>query len=127
MINSELCLTKFSTAEWTAGVAEMTAILQGKASSLSMITYSELSKHMQSVAIGYHDPAMDDMLLEVSRNEAAQGRGLLSADRGAQARGHGAWERFYGLAESMGLDTSDRTACWIHELHKVHGYWSGKS
>ena len=34
---------------------------------------------------------------------------------------------FYGLAESMGLDTSDRTACWIHELHKVHGYWSGKS
>ncbi len=114
----------FSEKEWATGVAEMTGILQKKASSLSMITYSELSRQMRTVSIGYHDPAMDDMLLEVSRNEAAQGRGLLSVivvhKHGDMEPGNG----FYGLAESMGRDVSDRTACWISELHKVHGHWS---
>ena len=114
----------FSDAEWAVGVAEMTAILQRKASSLSMITYSDLSNQMTAVAIRYHDPAMDDMLLEVSRNEAAQGRGLLSVivvhKHGDMEPGNG----FYGLAQSMGLDVSDRTACWVSELHKVHSYWS---
>jgi hypothetical protein len=127
MIKSRVMPHGFSGAEWVAGLAEMTAILQQKASSLSMITYSELSKQMRTVAIGYHDPAMDDMLLDVSRNEASQGRGLLSVivvhKHGDMEPGNG----FYGLAESMGLDTSHRTACWIRELHKVHAYWSRNS
>jgi len=114
----------FSDSEWSAGVAEMTAILQRKAASRSMITYSDLAKEMRTVQIGYHDPAMDNMLLEVSRNESAGGRGLLSVivvhKYGDMEPGNG----FYGLAESMGQDTSDRTACWIRELHRVHDYWS---
>jgi len=113
----------FSNAQWSAGVAEMTDILRARASVRGMITYSELSKAMHSVTIGYKDPAMDDMLLEVSRNEALQGLGLLSVvvvhKNGNMEPGNG----FYGLAESMGLDVSDRQACWIAELHKVHGLW----
>jgi len=114
----------FTDAEWAAGVAEMTAILQVRASLRAMITYSDLSREIRSVVIGYHDPAMDDMLLEVSRNEASRGRGLLSVivvhKYGDMEPGNG----FYAPAESMGLDVSDRTACWIGELHRVHGYWS---
>jgi hypothetical protein len=68
----------FSDSEWAAGVAEMTAILQKKAATRSMITYSDLAKEMKAVTIGYHDPAMDDMLLDVSEGESQKGRGLLS-------------------------------------------------
>jgi hypothetical protein len=79
---------------------------------------------MQTVQIGYKDPAMDDMLLEVSRNEAPKGRGLLSVvvvhKHGDMEPGNG----FYDLVEAMGLDASDRTTWWIRELHKVHGCWT---
>jgi hypothetical protein len=54
---------------------------------------------------------MGDMLVEVSRNEASQGRGPLSV---IVVRKHGDMEPgngFHGLAESMGLNISDRTAC----------------
>jgi hypothetical protein len=113
----------FSNAQWSAGVAAMTDILRARASVRGMITYSGLSKAMHSVTIGYKDPAMDDMLLEVSRNQASHGRGLSSVvvvhKNADTEQGNG----FYGLAESMGFDVLGRQACWIAELHKVHGLW----
>lgn len=115
----------FSQAEWDAGVAEMTTILQRTASSnRGQITYSELSQQMTCVKIGYHDPAMDNMLLEVSRNEARQGQGLLSVivvhKHGDMEPGNG----FYTVAGEMGLDTRDRTKCWIEEAKKIWAFRS---
>ena len=114
----------FSATEWAAGVTEMTTILQRKAAIRGMITYSDLAKEMQSIKIGYHDPAMDDMLLEVSRNESSNGRGLLSVivvhKYGDMEPGHG----FYTLAAEMGMDTTDRTKCWIDQTKNVWACWS---
>ncbi len=114
----------FSEQEWSAAVAEMTAILQQRAKLRAMITYGDLANEMQIVRIGYHDPAMNNMLLDVSMNEHARGCGLLSVivvhKYGDMEPGGG----FYGLAASLGLYVSDRTACWIRELHRVHDYWS---
>jgi len=114
----------FSAAEWATGVTEMTTILQRRAASRSMITYSDLAKEMQSIEIGYHDPAMDDMLLEVSRSEASAGRGLLSVivvhKYGDMEPGNG----FYTLAAEMGIDTTDRTKCWIDQTKNVWACWS---
>jgi len=67
---------------------------------------------------------MDGMLSVVSNNEFASGRGLLSVivvhKYGDMEPGLG----FYELAQSLGLDVSDRVKCWIRELHRVHDYWS---
>ena len=89
-----------------------------------MITYSDLAQEMRSVTIGYHDPAMDDMLLEVSRSEASNGRGLLSVvvvhKYGDMEPGRG----FFKLASEMGFDTTDRMKCWIEQTKRVFAQWS---
>lgn len=116
----------FSSTDWASGVSEMTAILQRNPASRSMVTYSDLAREITTVQIGYHDPAMDDMLLEVSRNEASQGRGLLSVivvhKYGDMEPGNG----FYALAEQMGIDTTDRTKCWIEQTKNVFAHWTKK-
>lgn len=117
----------FTDAEWTLGKAEMTEILQRRARSRSMITYSDLSKNLQRIRIEPHDPAMGAMLGQISKQESQGGRGMLSVivvhKYGDMEPGGG----FYECAIDLGLDVSDRMAFWVSELHKVHGYWSNSS
>jgi hypothetical protein len=93
-----------------------------------MITYSDLSKQLRSIAIPYDDPAMAAMLDEISTEEYKAGRGMLSVivvhKYGDMEPGSG----FFKLAESLGRRVGpDKTAFWITELHMVHKYWSNRS
>ena len=114
----------FSDAEWAAGKAEITGILSQRAKSRSMITYSGLSQRLRNIQIAPHDPAMGEILGDISTHEYLQGRGMLSVivvhKVGDMEPGNG----FYECAEALGLDTSDRVACWVSQLHEVHGFWS---
>jgi len=115
---------RFDDDTWRTGKAEITVLLQETARMRGTITYSDLSKRLQTIVIPYDDPAMATMLDEVSSEEFAAGRGMLSAvvihKHGDQLPGPG----FFKLAESLGCAVIDRTSFWVSELQTVHTYWS---
>jgi hypothetical protein len=114
----------FSSAAWDAAKAEAREIMIERARLRGMITYSELVKHVRSITIGAHDPRLDHLLGEISSDEVAAGRGMLTVlvvhKVGDMEPGDG----FYRLARSLGRGTSDLQKCWIDELHRVHKDWS---
>jgi len=67
---------------------------------------------------------MDYLLEQVSREEFAAGRGLLSVivvhKYGDQEPGNG----FYSLARDLGFNVADRFSVWISEFNRVTNYWS---
>jgi len=69
------CLTG---GEWAAVVLEMTAILRGRASIGSMITYSELAREMRSVQREAMTKLWITCSLRYPGTKRKAGRGLLS-------------------------------------------------
>jgi hypothetical protein len=115
---------RFSDREWRSAVDEAKRILRDRACGRVTITYSELASQLRTVTIGYHDPDMDALLVDVSTEESNDARPLLSVvvvhKNGDQEPGKG----FYELADSLGFDTSDRQVFWIAELNRVFDFWS---
>jgi hypothetical protein len=65
------------------------------------------------------------MLGEVSEVEDSAGRGMLSVivvHRDGDTRpGPG----FFRPAKKLGRDVTDKTACWVEGLRRVHDHWRG--
>ena len=59
------------------------------------------------------------MLREITAEEHAAGRGMLTALVVVQP-GPG----FFDLAGLLGKNTHDILRCWIKEVQRVYGYWS---
>lgn len=116
----------YTESEWQLAKSQMSEILREVAARRGMITYGELSQKLAAIAIGPHDSAMAAMLGEVSGEEDAAGRGMLSAlvvhKYGDMEPGSG----FFEFASSLGRDVSDRVTCWVTELHKVHDQWANR-
>ena len=89
-----------------------------------MIPYSELASSIKTVPLAAHDQRLFHLLGEVSEQEDAAGRGMISVivvhKKGDMQPGPG----FFELAKRLGRDTSDILGCWIKELKKVHAQWS---
>jgi hypothetical protein len=115
---------RFSDREWRSAVDEAKCILRDQARDRLTITYSELASRLRSITIGYHDPDMDALLVDVSTEEFNDARPLLSVvvvhKNGDLEPGKG----FYELADSLGFDTSDRQVFWIAELNRVFDFYS---
>jgi molybdopterin synthase catalytic subunit len=116
----------FSQTEWDAAKKEARDILAARAKVRGMIPYSDLVKEMKSVQLEAHDQRLFHLLGEISSEEDAAGRGMLSVivvhKYGDMQPGPG----FFELAQQLGRDTSDILACWVSELKKVHAVWSAK-
>jgi len=91
-----------------------------------MISYSDLVSRIETIRMEPDSFALAHMLGEISEEEDATGRGMLSVivvhKDGDMQPGPG----FFQLAKKLGRDTSDKTTCWVEELRRVHGHWSGK-
>jgi hypothetical protein len=114
----------FTEAIWDSGVDEAATILRQRAIRRQTIPYRDLSNELTTISIGYHDPAMDHFLCDISTREYERGRPLLSVlvvhKRGAMEPGSG----FYELARALGFDVSDRQAFWIAELSRTWDFWN---
>jgi hypothetical protein len=114
----------FTDAEWQAGKNEIRDVLVERAKIRGMIAYSELVGHLTSVSVEPHDPRLFHLLGDVSRDEDAAGRGMLTAivvhKTGDMEPGPG----FFELAQQLGRDTSDLTKCWIEEVKTVHAHYA---
>ena len=92
-----------------------------------MIAYSDLVSEMTSLSLQAHDPRLFHLLGQISSEEDAAGRGMLTVivvhKVGDMQPGPG----FFELAKSLGRDTGDILKCWVEELHRVHGIWDKRS
>lgn len=109
--------------EWQAAKSEMRDALIERARVRGMIPYSELVEKITSISLEPNSFALAAMLGEVSSEEDAEDRGMLSVivvhKVGDMQPGPG----FFELAKELGRNTSDILKCWIDELKKVHGTW----
>ena len=112
-----------TTDDWRVAIEEVTNVLSERAKVRGMISYSELVSRVTSMQFEAHDPRLFKLLGEVSSNEDAMGRGMLSVvvvhKHGDMQPGPG----FFNLAKQLGRDTNDQLVCWMKELEKVHTYW----
>lgn len=114
----------FPEPAWSAAKEEARAIMIERAKVKGMIPYSDLVREIRSIQLDAHDQRLFHMLGEISSEEDAAGRGMLTVvvvhKSGDMQPGPG----FFELAQQLGRDTKDILKCWVAELHKVHGYWS---
>jgi hypothetical protein len=112
--------------DWEAAKTEMRDALVERATVRGMIPYSALVQTISSINLEPNSFALAAMLGEISTEEDAVGRGMLSVivvhKDGDMQPGPG----FFELAGRLGRDTSDILKCWVEELHRVHRVWSRK-
>jgi molybdopterin synthase catalytic subunit len=110
--------------DWGAAKAQARAAMIQRAKVRGMIPYSDLVTRIAAVPFEAHDQRLFHLLGEISVEESAAGRGMLSVvvvhKRGDMQPGPG----FFILAEHLGHDTKDLLRFWIEELKKVHAVWS---
>ncbi len=113
----------YKAEDWEAAKEEMRQILVERACLRGMIPYSDLASRIEAIRMEPDSFALAHMLGEISQEEDAAGRGMLSVivvhKIGDMQPGPG----FFQLAKKLGRDLSDKTTCWVEELHRVHGYW----
>jgi hypothetical protein len=113
----------FRIDNWNKAKAEMRALLSQRAQVGKTITYADLMCNVRTVRLDPQSNAMAAMLGEISEEEDAAGRGLLSVivvhTSGDMQPGPG----FFELAKKRGRDTSDIVECWVGELRNVYAVW----
>ena len=115
----------FDLDDWDAAKEEMRQTLIERARVRGMIPYSDLVDQVISVNLEPNSYALAAMLGEISSDEDAAGRGMLTVivvhKEGDMQPGPG----FFELAKELGRDTCVILKCWVDELHTVHRVWSG--
>lgn len=110
----------YTAAQWDAAKEEMRAVLIDRARNERTVSYTELTGKVHTIHFSPDDAAFHQMLDEISREEDAAGRGMLSVivvhKAGDMMPGPG----FFTLGKKLGRDTSDREKCWADELRRVY-------
>jgi hypothetical protein len=105
-----------SQADWNAAKSE--------ARNLKIVRAKLMVQGITAVHLEAHDRRLFHLIGEISSEEDADGRGMLSVvvvhKGGDMQPGPG----FFELAEQLGRDTSNILECWIEELHRVHAVWA---
>ncbi|HEY1753013.1 MAG TPA: hypothetical protein VGG29_17270 [Caulobacteraceae bacterium] len=114
----------FAAADWQAAKDEARAIMIARARVRGMIAYSDLAARLTKIKLGAHDSRLFHFLGEISAEEDAAGRGMLTVlvvhKSGDRQPGPG----FFELAQLLGRDTTDVLDCWVKELNGVYAVWS---
>lgn len=116
----------FEGAQWDFAKQQAKDILVSVARRRGRIPYSELVAQVTALRLEAYDSRFFHLLGEISSEEDAAGRGMLTAivvhKSGDMQPGPG----FFELAKSLGRNTKDVLACWVTEFNKVHDYWANK-
>jgi hypothetical protein len=108
----------FTNQAWEAGKREAICAIVRAAQREQMITYSELARAITSIQVEPHDYAMDRLLDEISKEEDAGGRGILTALVVAKEDRVPA-EGFWGSARDIGRQYTNKDAMWTAEVDRV--------
>ena len=107
---------------WEKAKAEAVRELSSRAKTESTITYADLTQRINSIAFGPSDYSFHYLLYEVSREEEAAGRGLLSAlvvrkEDGLPGQG------YFDVARQMGRNVADPVRSWTEEVKLIFSKW----
>jgi hypothetical protein len=109
----------YPTTQWNAAKEEMRAELITVAATGQTISYSGLVSRVRAIEFDPRSPLLFEVLGEISTEENALGRGMLSVvvihQEGDQMPGEG----FFTLARALGRRQSDRDMLWITEFQRV--------
>jgi hypothetical protein len=86
---------------------------------ISSISFTDLTKQISSISFEPHGFALNHLLDQISKEEDAAGRGILTAlvvlkEEGIPAEG------FWTSAADLGRNIRDKMACWVQELKVVY-------
>lgn len=113
----------FSERAWNEAKHEARAAMIERAKVRSTLSYSDLVRQIVSVRLEAHDARLSQLLGEISSEEDAAGRGMLTVvvvhKHGDMQPGPG----FFELAQRLGRKPIDPVQCWIDELKKVYDVW----
>jgi hypothetical protein len=99
---------------------EIEAVLEHTARSQETITYSELVGKVQAIPLEPDSKILAKILDEISTDQDAAGRGMLSAVVIHKTDDYLPGPGFFSLAETLGRDASDEVAFHAAELERVH-------
>jgi hypothetical protein len=112
---------------WQAAKDEIKMVLVECARRQKTIAYSELVQKVKALDLQAHDPRLDELLGQLSTEEAGHGHGMLSVlvvhKTGDLRPGRG----FYECAAAIGLDTSNEDRLWVDQLNQVYAWWGRPS
>ncbi len=112
-----------SLESWESAREEMRRLLIARARAGQTIAYSELVAEVRTIHLEPDSHALAAMLGEISEEEDALGRGMLSVlvvhKEGDLRPGPG----FFKLAKKLERNTSDLERCWVDEFKRVLSVW----
>jgi len=113
----------FSMEQWQGAKAEARNILIENAKKAQLIEYSELTRQIHSIKFDPHETVFRRFLGQLSWEEDAAGRGMITAivvHKSDHLPGGG----FFELAGQLGRDVSDRLGFWSAEVNRVFADWT---
>lgn len=110
----------YSVETWECAKLEATRAIVREARAYGKpISYSDLAQQIISIHFGPHEHIFHLMLGQISEEEDAAGRGMLSVlvvhKGGNGMPGEGFWD----LARRLGRDTRDKVVFWAKETQEV--------
>ncbi len=112
-------------AQWEAAKAEATAVMIDHAKIGRTIAYSDLASRIHAFALKAHDPRLFHLLGQISSEEDAAGRGMLTVIVVHKGGNMQPRPGFFEFSEKdFGRDTRDILKCWVDEFRRVHAIWS---
>lgn len=115
----------YQTEDWELAKDQAKEILYAKARRRSLIPYGQLFSQITAIQFDTGETGrISAFLEEISCEEYAQGRGMLTAlvvhKEGDMKPGPG----FFTLAERLDIDIFEIDAAWVGEFNKVYNYWA---
>jgi len=123
MITSDLNATFGYPRElWDAAKKEGLAILILRARGGVMIQYGEFAAELHRISFDPHGTEFRNFLGQLSFEEDAAGRGMITAIVVHKSDGHPG-RGFFALARELGRNVDDPEKCWAEEVARVFADW----
>jgi hypothetical protein len=114
----------FTDADWSAAKAQARTAMIEALRGTRTISYPAIVARISGVCLEPRDKRLDGLLDEISTDEDAAGRGMLSVvvvhKTGDLQPGPG----FFELAGRLGRYTTDALKFWAEEFERVRAAWS---
>jgi hypothetical protein len=114
----------FDNTAWEAAKREGKELLADYARRRQMIPYSEFVQRIRSIQIEHDDPRLAHSLDEISSNESAAGRGMLTALVVHKSGDYQPGPGFFELAQRLGHNVTDIEKFWVQEVKRVFAAWA---
>jgi hypothetical protein len=113
----------FSEVDWRLAKQQARTAMIKRAERGATMTYTDLCGEIRAILFDPYDQRLAHLLGEISTEEDAAGRGMLTA---VVVHKHDGWPGtgFFDLARSLGRRVTDEEQMWIAEisrLQSVHG------